>query len=275
MKFGMRKRSFKKSFKARTFGKYKRRAKKAFVPFYGKKGINLYKNPKRYFYNKAYKNLTVGMPFTGLESSKKTTKKKQTTASGEANKTNYYEEIVMNKDENKKQKFTENPIGWFKGLDTGWKILVIILIIGVVGSVPYVLSGQYEKDEEARKQQLTEQQKEAEKPQEIDESFAEQYCQDAKFYGDILDHYSLIDVFEYSKFEYFGSSGGFDKDGNEIFMLRWNGKNKDTNSRATFVCYISGVDAKHVTLHYLGVDNIDIQGVHNFQEYTKDGQILE
>ncbi len=157
MKLGMRKRSFSKSFKARTLGKYKRRAKKAINPFYGKSGINLYKNPKKYFYNKAYKNLTVGMPFTGLASDGKGKKKKKVTTSGGVNNTNYYEENVMNKDENKKQKFTENPIGWFKGLSTGWKILVVILIISLVGSVPYVLSGQYEKDEEARKQEIEKQ----------------------------------------------------------------------------------------------------------------------
>lgn len=44
-------------------------------------------------------------------------------------------------------------IKWFKGLDTGWKILVIILIIGLVCSIPYVLSGEYDKDREAEKQQ--------------------------------------------------------------------------------------------------------------------------
>lgn len=37
MKFGIRKPSIKKSFKARTTGKIKRKAKKVINPFYGKK----------------------------------------------------------------------------------------------------------------------------------------------------------------------------------------------------------------------------------------------
>lgn len=37
MKFGMRKPSIKKSFKARTTSKYKRAFKKSVNPFYGKK----------------------------------------------------------------------------------------------------------------------------------------------------------------------------------------------------------------------------------------------
>lgn len=55
MKFGMRKPSVKKSFKARTTSKYKRRAKKAVIPGYGKKGMGWLRNPKRAAYNKGYR----------------------------------------------------------------------------------------------------------------------------------------------------------------------------------------------------------------------------
>ena len=58
MKFGMRKPSIKKSFKARTTGKAKRRIKKALVPGYGKKGMGYIKNPKKAVYNKVYKKTT-------------------------------------------------------------------------------------------------------------------------------------------------------------------------------------------------------------------------
>ena len=43
MKFGMRKPSLKKSFKARTTSKYKRAFKRSVNPFYGKKGIGFIK----------------------------------------------------------------------------------------------------------------------------------------------------------------------------------------------------------------------------------------
>lgn len=60
MKIGMRKPSFKKSFKARTSGKLKRKIKKSVNPFYGKKGVGFIKNPKRAVKNKIYKKTTFG-----------------------------------------------------------------------------------------------------------------------------------------------------------------------------------------------------------------------
>ncbi|KKG10307.1 hypothetical protein [Methanosarcina sp. 2.H.A.1B.4] len=54
MKFGFRKPSLKKSIKARTTGKLKRKVKKAVIPFYGKKGTGIVKNPKKAVYNKVY-----------------------------------------------------------------------------------------------------------------------------------------------------------------------------------------------------------------------------
>ncbi len=58
MKIGMRKPSIKKSIKARTTGKAKRKVKKALIPGYGKKGIGYIKNPKKAVYNKVYKKTT-------------------------------------------------------------------------------------------------------------------------------------------------------------------------------------------------------------------------
>ena len=45
MKFGFRKPSIKKSFKARTTGKVKRAVKSATSPTYGKKGVGAIKSP--------------------------------------------------------------------------------------------------------------------------------------------------------------------------------------------------------------------------------------
>jgi len=61
MKFGMRKPSIKKSFKARTTGKAKRAVKKALIPGYGKKGTGWIKNPKKAAYNKIYRKTTFGL----------------------------------------------------------------------------------------------------------------------------------------------------------------------------------------------------------------------
>jgi len=61
LKLGVRKPSFKKSFKARTTGKLKRKAKKAIIPGYGKKGMGWIKNPKKAAYNKVYHKTSVGL----------------------------------------------------------------------------------------------------------------------------------------------------------------------------------------------------------------------
>ncbi len=60
MKFGLRKPSLKKSFKARTTGKLKRKVKKAVNPLHGKKGMGYVKSPKRAVKNKIYNKTTFG-----------------------------------------------------------------------------------------------------------------------------------------------------------------------------------------------------------------------
>ncbi|SFF86696.1 hypothetical protein [Streptococcus equinus] len=61
MKIGFRKPSLKKSLKARTTAKWKRQAKKAIIPGYGKKGSGWIKNPKKAAYNKVYHKTTFGL----------------------------------------------------------------------------------------------------------------------------------------------------------------------------------------------------------------------
>lgn len=58
MKLGIRKPSLKKSLKARTTGKLKRKVKGTINPLYGEKGMGFIKNPKRSVKNKIYKKTT-------------------------------------------------------------------------------------------------------------------------------------------------------------------------------------------------------------------------
>lgn len=60
VKIGFRKPSLKKSFRARTTGKWKRKVKRTINPFYGKKGMGFIKNPRRSIRNKVYKKTTFG-----------------------------------------------------------------------------------------------------------------------------------------------------------------------------------------------------------------------
>ena len=62
MKYGIRKRSFKRSFKARTTGKLKRRMKKLMNPFYGKRGMGFIFHPFKAMYGWVYRRVTIGIP---------------------------------------------------------------------------------------------------------------------------------------------------------------------------------------------------------------------
>ena len=85
MKIGLRKPSLKKSLKARTVGKWKRKAKSAFKPFYGKKGVGLLKNPSKSIKTRVYKRTTVGVnPLSGLDGSKGKRKPHRSKAQGKA-----------------------------------------------------------------------------------------------------------------------------------------------------------------------------------------------
>lgn len=61
IKVGFRKPSLKKSIRARTTGKFKRRVKKAINPFYGRKGMGFIKNPRRSIRNSIYRRSTFGL----------------------------------------------------------------------------------------------------------------------------------------------------------------------------------------------------------------------
>lgn len=54
MKLGLRTPSLKKSIKARTTAKLKRKVKSTINPLYGKKGTGLIFEPKKAIYNKVY-----------------------------------------------------------------------------------------------------------------------------------------------------------------------------------------------------------------------------
>lgn len=61
MKVGLRTPSVKKSVKARTTGKIKRKVKRTVNPLYGKKGMGYIKNSKKAISSKVYHKTTFGV----------------------------------------------------------------------------------------------------------------------------------------------------------------------------------------------------------------------
>ncbi|EKB54748.1 hypothetical protein [Facklamia hominis] len=78
MKIGPRKMNLEKSIKARTTGPIKRRIKRSFNPFYGKKGMGWLRNPKKALYNTIYRRTTFSTnPLSYLGRSRKKRKKSE------------------------------------------------------------------------------------------------------------------------------------------------------------------------------------------------------
>lgn len=61
MKYGIRKLNIKRSIRARTTGKLKRRAKRAINPFYGKRGMGFLLHPLKAAYGWVYRRVTIGV----------------------------------------------------------------------------------------------------------------------------------------------------------------------------------------------------------------------
>lgn len=70
VKVGIRKPSIKKSVKARTTGKVKRKVKSSVNPVYGRKGAGWVNNPKKAAYNKAYSKTTKSVTSFGSSSNR-------------------------------------------------------------------------------------------------------------------------------------------------------------------------------------------------------------
>ncbi len=64
MKLGIRKINLKNRIKSRTTAKLKRKAKKAFIPWYGKKGMGWINDPHKALYNKIYNKTTISVDDT-------------------------------------------------------------------------------------------------------------------------------------------------------------------------------------------------------------------
>ena len=127
MKFGMRKPSLKKSFKARTTGKAKRMLNKAINPLYGKKGMGIINNPKKAIYNKIYNKTTFGInDIIKINSNRKKKKEK------------FYKESLYEGDEKinmYKNSDKNNDSTKMKKSDIIRYIVGIIFILGGIGGI--------------------------------------------------------------------------------------------------------------------------------------------
>lgn len=116
MKFGIRKPSIKKSFKARTTGKIKRKAKKVINPFYGKKGVGFVKNPSKSIKNSIYHKTTFGVSDLVKSSSSKKSNSKSVSST---NISSSNPKTMLNKANHIANTLntTTNPQNFFESID--------------------------------------------------------------------------------------------------------------------------------------------------------------
>lgn len=96
MKMGVRKPSLKKSLKARTTGKLKRKLKKSVNPLYGKKGMGMINNPKKALYNKVYNKTTVSAAkVAGVNTKSSSANKQKTNTKNQSSNSGFYSLIGL------------------------------------------------------------------------------------------------------------------------------------------------------------------------------------
>ena len=162
-----------------------------------------------------------------------------------------------------------------------WVATVVVLIIGVAAS-----SGDGGDKSDAPDEDQTQSEtvtEESNSPNETKESHtvsehaAEVHCQDASFIGNFINlrDIDIIWMTNYNKefYDYDSGATGYDKDGNEVVSLIWNGKHKVSGQQIRFSCWLSGSsdDKRDITLHWFSIDGQDFVGSAAFEHYNKDG----
>lgn len=109
----------------------------------------------------------------------------------------------------------------------------------------------------------------------VSQSAAKQFCKDQ-----VISRHPQIGSVKVSDYfgdykEFYNDDNTFDKNGDYIIRYQWNGKNKQTGQNIGFNCYISGKSDNEIILHYLSAGSLDLYGSLNFEEYNKDGQIVQ
>lgn len=130
MKIGFRKPSLKKSIKARTTGKIKRKMKKAVNPLYGKKGMGYLKDPERAVKNKIYKKTTFGVPDVVRYATPDTSSKKNINTNKKESATEKDNKIMENENITISKKSKKIILG-----------IAIVLILLIVYGISSAFSG--------------------------------------------------------------------------------------------------------------------------------------
>lgn len=83
---------------------------------------------------------------------------------------------------------------------------------------------------------------------------------------------SMTDVWN-GNLRMWDSGAGYDKDGNKILIVQWNGKNKDSGDKVGFTCWVSGSDKDNIIVHEVSMDGQTLDGI--LITYDENGSRIE
>lgn len=156
---------------------------------------------------------------------------------------------------------------------------VFLVVIGFVSGVLFIKYTAPTQDKaEASNEEQSSDDKEPEKITDeykhyiIDQNLAEDTCTDEKLIYSKVSKSKYSMRTPYSVGYSYDITDWYDKNGNHIASIHWDGYNNETDSEVGFDCYVSSDKEGNVIIHYLGVDGITISGVEGFKKYRDDGK---
>ena len=82
---------------------------------------------------------------------------------------------------------------------------------------------------------------------------------------------SLINTLDYN--EKLWGIGTYNSDGDELYMIQWNGKDKDLDQKVTFTCYASAKDKDNIKIYQVWMGEQILDGI--LEEYNEKGEKIE
>lgn len=108
----------------------------------------------------------------------------------------------------------------------------------------------------------------------VSEDAAEHFCQDAGLLNGYVDSSKISTIYASNYNKRYTDSFSYDKNGNHIKYIQWNGKNKSSGEVVGFTCWVSGSSDSGITLHRLVIDGNIVYG-DNFDSYDEAGGIRQ
>ena len=161
-------------------------------------------------------------------------------------------------------------------------IVGIVVIVGTIGAITGVGKSDSNRTESHTNLQTTQEKKEKQKNDDgsynytdtnIDREDMATYCQENYFTLKKLtpSNTLLVSITNYN--EKMWDLGSYDSDHNKIWLVQWNGKNKQTDKLVSFSCYMTAKDKDNIKVYQVWIDSAVADGI--LEQYYADGTKIE